>query len=187
MVGIILTQKNLIHLNDLDGNRKFMSNELKDVLDQMIDGHSYSDSNTPVNPQSFKNVLQDKFTQYEGEQQHDAVEVLGNILNTLSVENKNVESTVVFNNLTMRFKIQIGCQTRGCGHIFSTTYDDTNFVLRLPVQENMTLLDLIKNYYVSEIMMGENTYKCPGCNNLNEATKTTEIYEVPKTLIVQLI
>ena len=91
----LINNETLIHQNDLDGNRNLISTELKVMIDQMFIESSPFDANTPVDPRSFKNILQADFPQYEGSRQHDAAEVLQKILNTLSAENDNDESTVV--------------------------------------------------------------------------------------------
>lgn len=168
-----------------------------------------------VRPQAFKRQI-DKFApQFEGNQQHDAQELLSFLLDGIHEDLNRIQSErkpyiedrdcdgsndeedaiMAWSNHLRRDKslivdifqgqLRSQLQCLSCGHV-NVRFEPFMY-LSLPISaECQSITDCLNLYLSEEQLTGENQWYCSKCKTHRDATKKTNLWVLPPILIVHL-
>ncbi|KAI8912565.1 hypothetical protein EDD86DRAFT_188159 [Gorgonomyces haynaldii] len=169
-------------------------------------------SNGVLSPHMFKRHMQQRATQFEGNDQHDAQEFLRLLVDCLHSDLNLVDTIPKFNysdkdfdalshqdralvswNRYLRYENSVifsifGGQlesTITCQHCYnrSTTFEVFwDLSVPLPQKQNMTVMDCINEFFKEEIL--DDQYNCSQCKAPRKSTKKLSIYQLPPILVV---
>ncbi|CAG7854462.1 Ubiquitin carboxyl-terminal hydrolase 48; AltName: Full=Deubiquitinating enzyme 48; AltName: Full=Ubiquitin thioesterase 48; AltName: Full=Ubiquitin-specific-processing protease 48 [Serendipita indica DSM 11827] len=115
-------------------------------------------------------------------EQQDAQEFSKLFLNHLSSEFAKQESPSLKTLISDRFEGTMVCGTQ-CTHCGYKSAQRSQFTeIEISLANSTTLEEGITDALKSEVLSGDNRYKCPQCNELRDATRYTELHKLPPVL-----
>ena len=156
------------------------------IFKNFIIEYHQNNSNNIINPIQIKQLLDQRLTNFIGNDQHDPTEVIPFILDIIELELKNICRIGEFKKIfDIDYNQRIKCKRRDCLNISERI--EKNYYILLSMDENCkTLDDLYTKTFNREMFDEENKYFCEQCQKNSVASKKIKIELNSNSMIIGL-
>lgn len=139
----------------------------------------------PITPKFIKNLVSKKNDMFSGFQQHDSMEFINFLLDTINekINKSSSKKDLIYKLFQYNLEVKIKCKLLACLNVSKHT--ELPSIMMLDINSNTsTLDDLYKNMLKKEKLEGDSKYYCEKCKANRIASKRMNILNFPKHLII---
>lgn len=150
----------------------------------MCKNHSCKENNNKsITPDDIKNIIQNKYKMFNGNQQHDSNELICCLFDIINEEITNYYSPYHYNLYTIfgfNLESRIKCKLINC--LDKSITSNKELILNLNVKKNLE--ESFNDFFSKEVL--SNQYTCNKCNIKSIASKRLNIKTYPNNLLICL-